>query len=652
MEKCCITFLPWKKKVSVEPGTDLLSAAVTAGIHIYNSCGGEGVCGRCRVIIRKGEMNTEPSGRLSEEERQAGYVLACRTTCKGMMEVEVPPESRIEHVSVLTEETKAKRLSGLYTPVEEVQKQPVSIGEAVYDHNPLSTKIYLELPPPTIRDNTSDLQRLYRGIRQWHDLKIVQIGLANVRKLGKLLRDSDWKVTVTLGNRNETWEVVLVEPGNTTDKNYGVALDIGTSTIVAYLLDLNRRELLGAKASFNPQIDFGEDVITRIIFAREENGLEKLHHVIVDTINDLIQALTREKEISLNNVQCVVCAGNTTMVHLLLKIPPDFIREQPYIPTANDMPVIRAAEAGIKINHRGLLSCIPGIASYVGGDISAGVLASGMCDFSTLSMLIDLGTNGEVVLGNREWLIACSTSAGPCFEGGGIKWGIRAMNGAIDSISVDNKNDKVKFSTIGNTKPRGICGAGLIQAAGELLEKNIIDRAGRFIPGSTGRIKKTDDGQEFIIAGAHETDSVRDIVITEADIKNLMNSKGAIFSGCEVLLKSVGLNFDNLNKIFIAGGLGNSLDIEKAISIGLFPDLPLEKFVFIGNSAISGAKMCLLSGEAMSKTKEIADKMAYIELSVYHEFMNNYTASLFFPHTNIELFPTVKKKLAKNKGGK
>ncbi len=645
VKKSLITFYPWKKKVMVDSGTDLLSAAVSAGVHIYNSCGGEGVCGRCKVIVKKGKVFTEPSGRLTDKEKKEGYVLACRTTCKGNMDVEVPPESRLEDISVLTEETKASRLAGLYTPVEEVLRQPESMREKIYRHSPLSTKVYLEMPPPTLKDNTSDVERIYRGIRKGRDIPIMQMGLANIRKLGKLLRDSDWKVTVTLGNRNQTCEIVLVEPGDTTEKNFGIALDVGTSTIVAYLVDLDKREVLGAKASFNPQIDFGEDVITRIMFAREENGLEKLHHVIIDAINGLIRAHVDENKLSLNNIQCLVCAGNTTMVHLLLRIPPDFIRKEPYVPTANSVPVIRASEAGIKINPRGLLSCVPGVASYVGGDIIAGVLASGMHEFSTVSLFIDLGTNGEAVLGNREWLIACSTSAGPCFEGGGIKWGVRAMKGAIEKVDINIKKDEVAFSTIGGAKPRGICGAGLIQIIGEMLEKGIVDKAGKFRKDSSKRIRSSDDGMEFVLVKGPKTESGQDMVITEADIKNTINSKGAIYSGCEVMLKSVGLTYDNIDKIIIAGGLGNSLNIEKAIMIGLFPDIPVEKYVFIGNSSVSGAKMCLLSQEAVKKADEIANKITYLELSVDPDFMNNYTASLFFPHTNIDLFPNVKKKL-------
>ncbi len=642
MEKCKIIFYPWKKEVTVPSGTDLLTAAIRAGVHIYNSCGGEGVCGRCKVIVRKGEVITEPTGRLSVEERKKGYVLACRTTCKGRMEIEVPAESRLEGLEILTEEAKAKRLVGLYTPAEEVEKGPEAALERVFTHGPLSTKLYMELSPPTLEDNVGDLERVYREIRKGREIPIMQMGLANIKKLSKLLRDSDWKVTATLGNRNETTEVVLVEPGDTTNKNYGVAVDIGTTTIVAYLVNLRKRQVLGAKACYNPQVDFGEDVISRIIFAQGEDRLEKLHHVVIDAINNLILGMALENDLTLNDINGVACAGNTTMIHLLLRVPPEYLRKEPYVPTASFIPVLRAAEAGIKINPRGLLCCIPGVSSYVGGDITAGVLASGLDDLPTLGLFVDLGTNGEVVLGNRDWLICCSTSAGPCFEGGGIKWGIRAMKGAIQKVEIDASRDKVKLYTIGEEKPKGICGAGLVDCVAELLKSGRLTRAGKLIPESSKRIRKGEDGPEFVLAEAKKSAVGQDIVITETDIKNLIHSKGAIYSGVEVLLKRVGLNFRDLEQVFIAGGLGTALDVEKAIMIGLLPDIPLERFTFIGNSAIAGTRMCLLSQEAMRKAEKIAGRMTYVDLSTEPEFMNNYTASLFLPHTDISLFPSVK----------
>jgi uncharacterized 2Fe-2S/4Fe-4S cluster protein (DUF4445 family) len=650
MEEFKITFLPERKAVSIDRGTDLLTAALKTGIHIYNSCGGEGVCGRCKIIVKKGEHITEDSGRVSELEREKGYVLACRTTPKSDLEVLVPEESRLGDLEILTEEVKAKRLAGLYTPVEDVVgDRHVCPLQKVFKHGPLSTKIFLKLPQPTIDDNAGDADRLLREIKKYHkEIDIMQMGLSNIKKLPRLLRESNWEVTVTLGNRNKTTEVVLIEPSDRSKKNFGVAVDIGTTTIVAYLVDLHSQKVLSSKASYNPQVDFGEDVISRIIFAQHEKGLEKLHHAVIDAVNTLIDNLIKEVKLTLDDVTAVLLAGNTTMTHLLLKIDPTHIRKDPYIPAVNFMPVIRASEAGIKINPRGLLACLPCIGSYVGGDIVAGVLAASMDKTKDLSLFIDLGTNGEVVLGNKEWLMACSTSAGPCFEGGGLKCGIRAMKGAIQNISI--KNGFLEIGTIGNLPPKGICGSGIVDIVSELLKNKIIDRAGKIsrggfetLPYNMCKVRDCDGVKEVVLVEAKDSSTGRDITIDENDIKNLIHSKGAIYTGIEVLLKEAGFKKSDVKHVFIAGGLGTALNIRSAINIGLVPDLPEKSFVFLGNTSVTGAKMCLLSSEAMDKAEAIANKMAYLDLSTNALFMNNYSASLFLPHTDIELFPSVKR---------
>jgi uncharacterized 2Fe-2S/4Fe-4S cluster protein (DUF4445 family) len=644
MEEFKITFLPEHKSVSVDRGTDLLTAALKTGVHIFNSCGGEGVCGRCKVIVKKGDYITEGSGRVSEAEREQGYALACRTTPESDMEVFVPEESRLGDLEILTEEIKSKRLAGLYTPVEEIAEENYKAGAKIFKRSPLSTKIFLNIPKPTIDDNSGDADRLLREIKKYNkDIDIIQMGLSNIKRLPRLLREGNWEVTVTLGNRNKTTEVVLIEPGDRSKENFGIALDIGTTTIVAYLVDLNSQKVLGSKASYNPQVDFGEDVISRIIFAQHEKGLEKLHHAVIDTVNTLIDSLIKETGLTLDDVTAVVSAGNTTMTHLLLKIDPEQIRKDPYIPVVNFMPVIRASEAGIKINPRGLLACLPCVGSYVGGDIVAGVLASGMDKIKELSLFIDLGTNGEVALGNKEWLMACSTSAGPCFEGGGLKCGTRAMKGAIENISV--KDGSLEIQTIGNLAPKGICGSGIVDIVSELLKNKIIDRSGKIKDNKICKIRNADGVKELILVDAKDSATAKDITVDENDIKNLIHSKGAIYTGIEVLLKEAGFEKSDIKHVFIAGGLGTALDIRSAINIGLLPDLPEKSFVFLGNTSVAGAKMCLLSSEAAGKADDIANKMAYLDLSTNALFMNNYSAALFLPHTDIELFPSVKKML-------
>jgi uncharacterized 2Fe-2S/4Fe-4S cluster protein (DUF4445 family) len=473
----------------------------------------------------------------------------------------------------------------------------------------------------------------------------MQTGLVNIKKLGGLLRESNWEVTVTLGRRNETTEIVSIEPGDTSGRNFGIAFDIGTTTITGQLVDLNTRKVLGTRAAYNRQAVFGSDVISRIIYAEEENGLDKLHHAVIDNMNEIIKELTGAHNISLNDVMAVMVAGNTTMIHLLLRVDPTFIRREPYVPTANFIPVIRASEVGMKIDPRGLLACIPGVSTYVGGDITAGVIACGISDSDELSLLIDIGTNGELVLGSKEWLISCAASAGPAFEGSGVSCGMRATKGAIQKVDI-KKSDKgleVKTGTIGNEAPKGICGSGYIDAMAQMLKLGIMNKDGKINKSiKSDRIREGLDGLEFVLAFKQETAIGKDIVITEADIENLKRSKGAIYSAVSILARKIGLKLEDIKKIYVSGGFGSSLDTQNAITIGLLPDLSRERYIFVGNSSIMGAREILLSYETMKKAEDIAGKMTYLELSVEPAYMDEYIASLFFPHTNMERFPTVK----------
>ncbi|MFH1258609.1 MAG: ASKHA domain-containing protein [Elusimicrobiota bacterium] len=630
-------FLPSNREIAIDEHTDLLTAAINSGVYISSACGGEGTCGRCKVVVKKGKFSSESSHWLSAEEKAKNYVLACATQPLSDLEVFIPIESRLEKIQVVTGQ------EDLYTSAEAIEQSPVRPEEKIFAHSPLVNKHYLPITPPSLENNRADLERLYSEIKKKQDLPVIYTSLPVLRRIGKVFRQSDWKVTASMGERDGFWELLQLEAGDTSKKSYGIALDVGTTTVVTYLVDLNKGEILGAKASYNRQMSFGDDVITRISYAEKEEGLETLHKSVVETINDLIWTLSQEKGVSLNDILVIQSAGNTTMLHLLLQIPPVYIRKQPYIPTVNFPPVVRAQEVGIKINPRGLLSCLPGIASYVGGDITAGVLACGMDNFSTISLLIDLGTNGEMVLGNKDWLVTCACSAGPAFEGVGIKCGIRAMEGAIQRVEVSADGKNIDCDVIGNVLPKGICGSGLVDIPGEFLKKRIINREGRFIQGSSPFIRKGENCWEFVLVAKEKSATGQDIVINEDDLQTLIRSKGAIYLGAQVMLEQVGLSFDNLAQIYISGGFGTYLNIEKAILIGLLPDLPRDKFHFIGNSSITGAKMCLLSRQARQKAQEIAKKMTYIELSTNPKFMNDYTATLFLPHTNIELFPTVKK---------
>lgn len=638
MKTFTVAFLPEEKSVEIAPGKTIMEAATAAGVAINSICGGDGVCGKCRVIVRSGKVTAEPNEFLTRRDIQRGVALACQTYPDGDVVIEVPLESRIGAVPRLAAE-------------DAVRFAPVSqwVGEgAPYAYEPLSRKDYLQVPPPTLADSISDQERIYRELRRHRDIPIMQTGLSVLRQMPALLRASNWRVTVTTGQRGGTVEVVQIEPGDTSSRNYGVAVDVGTTTVDAHLVDLASSETVGAQAKYNSQISYGEDIISRIVYANTDEKLQTLRQCVVNDINDLIAALTVETKTRLHDIAYVMCAGNTTMTHLLLGLDVANIRREPYVPSASFAPVIRAAEVGIKINARGLLGVVPSVASYVGGDLVADVLVSGMNDSDEVSMLVDMGTNGEIVIGNREWLACCSASAGPAFEGGGIACGMRATHGAIEHIAFTEGCRTAECGVIGGGKPLGLCGSGLIDLVAELLRAGCIDRTGRFVPEVCGARFSRNGGQaEFVVLPGSATALGRDIVITEADIASFIRAKGAIYTAAEALLRHTGLDFTDIRHVYVAGGFGNYLDVRKAIRIGLLPDLPDERFQFIGNGSLQGAKMALLSRQALEvMEKRIAPNMTHFELSTDPQFMNEFTGSLFLPHTNIEKFPSVEREQA------
>ena len=641
MEKFKITFYPDNKSIEVDKDKTLLSAAISAGIYINSSCGGDGVCGKCKVLLKKGKVITQPTGIISQEEHKKGIYLACLTSVQSDLEIEIPPESRIS-LEGLTPEQVHERIKGFYSDAQDIKNIAFSLKKERYSHSPLTTKLVLNLPAADLNDKISDLERVFRQLKQTYGIDVFHTGLANIRQLSELLRSSGWKATVTLGKRDNLTELLLVEPDDTTKHNFGFAFDIGTTTITGQLIDLNSGKILGTKATYNRQISFGSDVITRIIHAQDQEGLQELHVAVIDCIGQIIQQLAGEHKIDLNDATCMVCAGNTTMMHLLLCIDPTYIRKEPYVPTANYIPILRASEIGIRINPRGLLYCVPGVASYIGGDVTAGVLSCRMDKEKDLCLLIDIGTNGEIVLGNRDFLISCAASAGPAFEGSGVSCGMRATQGAMQKIKINPSGFMVKYDTIGSTMPKGICGSGYIDALAQMLKCGIIDRNGKINSVSGERIRNGEFGKEFILETKEKTLNKQDIVINEADIDNIKRAKAAIFSGISALMKHMGTPWSELSKIFVAGGFGTYLDIANATEIGLLPDLPKEKFIFVGNSSVAGAKEIILSLDAYWTAEDIARKLTYFELSAEPGYMEEYVAALFFPHTDLKLFPSVK----------
>jgi len=631
-KKVRITFQPSGKTVKVDKDTTLLEAGAQAGVYISSICGGDGICGKCRLIIKEGNIKANPTTLLSREEIQKGYVLACQTTAEGDLEVEVPAESRAEREKILVDKD-AQRFRALYPQARE---------KVFFKYEPLVQKLYLELPKPTLQDNLADHLRLYREIRRKRKIPIMQSGLKVLRILPKMLQESKGKITATIGMRGETTEVIQIEEGDTTEESYGLAVDVGTCTVVAHLVNLNNSETIDAEATYNSQRVYGEEVTRRIIYA-ELKGPDKLREAIVNDINNLISTLISRNKIKLNDVMALVCAGNTTMVHLLLGLDPSQIRREPYIPACTSPPPIRAAEVGIKINPRGLLYTLPSISGWVGGDITAGILATGINEAKSLTMLIDIGTNGEIVLGSKEWMVCCAASAGPAFEGSGVKHGMRAAAGAIEKVKIFS-DGKVKYSTIGKTKPKGICGSGLIDVMAELFKAGFINRSAKLNPGASSQMREKNGEVEFILVPASETQINEAIVLTRADIENLIRAKAAIFAGADILVKSMGLEIKEIEQLYLAGGFGNYLNKEKALVLGLIPDIAPDKVQFVGNASVMGAKMALLSGEALERSYEIARKITYYDLITNPGYMDEFISAKFIPHTDLTKFPSLAKK--------
>lgn len=613
------------KKIEVKTGITLLEAAAKAEIRLNSICGGDGICAGCKVKVTKGEVKAEPTILLSREEVQKGYVLACQTKVIEQLEVEVPPESRAEEGQILIDED-AQRFKAL------------TAGEEFYKHEPLVKKRFFQLPSPNLQDNLADQQRLYREIRREEEVPTMQMGLKVLSNVQELLRNNNWGATVTLGRRGGTTEVIQLEDGNRTTQNYGVAIDIGTTTVVAHLVDLSSGNTLGAEARYNSQIEYGEEVTRRIIYS-DQTGIEKLQEVIIEDINKLISTLVSQNQLELEHLTTVICSGNTTMLHFLLGLDPTHIRKDPYVPVSTNPPPIRAAEVGIRINPRGLLYSMPSIGGWVGGDITAGVLASGIHLRNDLTMLIDIGTNGEILVGNKEWMLSASASAGPAFEGTGARSGMRASKGAIERVEITD--DDLRYSVIGGGKPKGICGSGLIDLVAELFKAGFINRAGKLDTERSTRVQETDVGAQFVVVTAAESRTGEDIAITQPDIENLIRAKAAIYAGAHILMQRLNLDFDKLDHLLIAGGFGAYIDRESARILGLIPDIPLNKVQFIGNTSIIGTKMALLSHQALQEANEISQSVTYYDLINYPNYFDEFTRAKFLPHTDLDKFPTV-----------
>jgi len=620
-----ITFLPFETCVEVPPGTTILDAIKKTGLPLKTSCGGKGTCGDCMVKVLRGAYQKKPAAALPDQLLSQGYVLACQTEVQNELSLQLPQFQELSMKSIIDPKFFQKdRVSGFY------------------EIDPPVKKIDLKLSPPTVEENYSDLKRIERELRKKFKAHL-HCEYSVLKQLALNIRQSQGEISLVLCQSGEEAILIDVFPKVEGKRICGIACDIGTSTVVLHLVDLKSGEILSSASSFNQQIKCGEDIISRINYAQKPGRLQELHGLVVGTINHLIEKATDNAKISSSEIYYASVSGNTTMTHLFLNLEPRFIREEPYVPTFNQVPVLSAHEVGLSINHEARVVCAPAVGSYVGGDITAGLLCTPILrDSETNSLFIDVGTNGELVLGNREWLMTCACSAGPAFEGGGIKCGMPASPGAIEGIKIHD-GGHLEYKVIENLEPKGLCGSGLVDLLAELFIHGYIDRNGKFDEIKTKEmIVETEEGKGFLIEKGQNSFWGKDLVITEKDISHLIRAKGAVYSACSVLLKNSGLTLDKVDSFYIAGGFGQYLNIENAVRIGLLPDADRSRYHYLGNSALLGAYLILLTDKNRDFVNNMADKMTYLELNTEPSYMNEYTGALFLPHTEMNLFPSVK----------
>ena len=622
-----VTFLPSYRKIDVARGSTILDAAQKAGLNINVVCGGQGKCGKCVVYLQSGktEFDQQKYGKFfTDDELKKGACLACETTVQGDLQVIIPENTLIQEQKILVE--------GRDTEIE---------------LHPSVRKYYVELQPPSLADPSPDLTRLLWGIQKRGGpvAEKVYVPLEVMREIPTLLRHSDWKVTGTIALVPGGYRLVDLQENDTSKRIFGAAVDLGSTTVVVYLWDLVSGTVLAVASNYNKQISCGEDILARVNFAKK-NGLARLQSLATESINTALTSASNTAGIDREDIYEVVVAGNTVMTHMLLGIDPGYIIAEPYVPVVQRALSVAAGRIGITGNQNCGLFVFPAVSDFIGGDIIADILSCGMGEREEISLLIDIGTNFEIVLGNKDWMFSCAGAAGPALEGGEVLFGMRANPGAIEKITVDPITLSTTFSTINNVKPRGITGSGLIDLLAELISACVIDRTGRINTSiNNKRVRTGNHFPEFVVVFADETDIGKDIVITENDIKNLIMSKASIHAACVTLMKEAGVTRQDISTIYFAGAFGNYLNKKNATIIGLIPEIGLDRIKNIGNGAVTGANLALVNRRERKTLDDIAHRIAYIELNAEPSFMDEYTSSTFIPHTDLTLFPIVQKLL-------
>ena len=619
-----VEFQPSGKRVDVEKGSTILKAAQTAGIGIRSVCAGTGTCGKCKVIVKDGEVlevSKSSENFISQDEVSKKYHIACQTQLLTNARIIIPPESRIEGQQILT--------NALLSKVE---------------YDPCCRKQFLRMSHVEFTGASGPLENISRHIQGVFGQKIPFSDFA-LSKLGKMeLAEGITGLTVTSNKCSNLTEIVDVDIGDTSLKNYGLAIDVGTTKIVIYLVDFKDGSIVDVESDYNQQLIYGEDLLSRIDYAfRNIQGLSRLQRASADTINKIVKTIISRNNISPNEIIDVCVAGNTVMAYILAELDPSHLVDA-NIRVSREPIQRRAKNFGIEVNPGAQVYCLPNVSRFVGGDAVADVLASGMHQSTEISILIDMGTNGEIVIGSKGWFLSTSCAAGPAFEGWGIKFGSRSVEGAIEHIKIDPKTLRSTYTVIGGPqhKARGICGSGMIDAVAEMYRSKIIDFSGKITDEKRSPLIRTCiDGPEYVVSPSSENGLHTDIVITQRDINNLLDSKAALCGSVAVLMKKIGAGIMEINNLYLAGAFGNYIDMKNATTLGIFPDLQKAKIVHVGNGSIAGAYLALLSAKKRAEAEEIAESMAYYDLTVDPDFMEQYSAALYIPG-NPELFPSMR----------
>jgi len=604
-----IIFNPMNKIVEVEEGTILLDAVREAGIMIRSICGGEGECGTCKVILDRGRVSpvsTKEEKRLSPEEISEGYRLACQVRVLSDCEFTIPIESRVFSPKILLK---------MKSVIERV--------------NPAVRK-YLIAPAPQGGGKPQIRLEGYSGTAP----RLSERAYEKIRRLG-----GREPLTATLTTTGGRPEIIDVEPGDRREASYGLAVDLGTTTVVAFLVDLNDGKVIGKMSELNNQITYGEALVSRIAYGSEPDGLKRLQEEAVRSINDLIHKLARNAGIREEEIADLTVGGNTVMNHLLAGRDPAYLA---YVDgnekVSRDPIIMKAKDIGVHANPEAYIYCLPNVSRFFGGDAVGDILASGMHKSEEISLLVDMGTNGEIIIGNNLWLISCSCASGPAFEGGGIKFGMRAMRGGIEHVKIDPETFKAEYTVIGDAPPRGICGSGIIDAAAEMFSVGLLDFTGKIVKGKTPLVREGRDGLEYVLVPAEETAIGRDIVITQRDMDYLIDSKAAVCGAIIVLMRKLKISIHDIRNVYLAGAFGAYADVKNATRFGIFPEFPNAEVKPIGNGSIAGAYAALMSVEKRREAEEIARKMFYVDLLVDPMFSEAYSESIYIPGSK-EFFP-------------